>query len=183
MSHLPYPDNTFPPEVSPTHLPHLEHKYRLFADMGDDHCDLPDGRGTGMTKPAAGQGSKLYPMHYHYLLGRPSLLSDEIRDKVVYMLASRYTILTHHGCRILVNARGVFTLDPDFSRMGVEASACSREDRRESFSHLTYSAPESSRYSWMNSIVAVGLMTTSDGKTIFDAYRLTVPPDRDKCAD
>lgn len=92
-------------------------------------------------------------------------------NQKVYMLESRYTILTDDGSPIVVNAKGLFNLDPTAAKAGVGSSAGS-QDRHESYSHLTYSAPTSSSYSWMNSIVALGVMNIWDAKVVNDAYRV-----------
>lgn len=68
-----------------------------------------------------------------------------------------------------MEAKGLFNLDPSASRAGVGDSA---QDRRGGFSRLTYSAPTGSPYSWMNSIVAIGVASIWDGKVVNDAYRV-----------
>lgn len=70
-----------------------------------------------------------------------------------------------------MEAKGLFSLDPSASSSGVGNSGGS-QDRRDSFSRITYSAPENSPYSWMNSVVAIGVMTIWDGKVVNDAYRV-----------
>lgn len=92
-------------------------------------------------------------------------------NQKVYILESRYTILADDETPILVDAKGLFNLDPSASQARDGSSAGSR-DRRDSFSRLTYSAPANSPYSWMNSIVAIGVMTVWDGKIVNDAYRV-----------
>lgn len=44
-------------------------------------------------------------------------------NNIVYVLESRYTILTDDRYQILVDAKRVFTPGPDVSRVGVEALA------------------------------------------------------------
>lgn len=87
------------------------------------------------------------------------------------MLESRYTIRTDDRINILVDAKGLASLDPSDSRAD-EAKPAGSRDRPQNFSRLTYSAPTSSPYDWMNSIVALGVMTTWDGKIVNDAYRV-----------
>lgn len=92
-------------------------------------------------------------------------------NQKVYILESRYTILTNDETPILVEAKGLFNLDPSAASSGVGNSGGS-QDKRDSFSRLTYSAPENSPYTWMNSIVAIGVMNIWDGKVVNDAYRV-----------
>lgn len=87
------------------------------------------------------------------------------------MLESRYTILADDETPIVVDAKGLFSYDPSASQAGVKNSKGS-QDKRDNFSRLTYNAPKNSSYSWMNSIVAIGVMNIWDGKIVNDAYRV-----------
>lgn len=87
------------------------------------------------------------------------------------MLESRYTISTDDRIHILVDAKGLASLDPSESHADVAKSAGS-QDRPWNFSRLTYTAPTTSPYNWMNSIVALGVMTIWEGKVVNDAYRV-----------
>lgn len=92
-------------------------------------------------------------------------------NQKVYILESRYTILTNDETPILVEAKGLFHLDRSASSSGVGNSG-SLQNKRDSFSRLTHNAPTNSPYSWMNSIVAIGVVNTWDGKVVNDAYRV-----------
>lgn len=47
------------------------------------------------------------------------------------------------------------------------------QDQAEYFTQITFEAPGESPYAWMNSVVAVGVMTMDAGRPIIDCYRLT----------
>lgn len=52
------------------------------------------------------------------------------------------------------------------------------QDDVEYFTQITFEAPGGSPYRWMNTVVAVGVMTMVKGKPIIDCYRLTNFPGR-----
>ncbi|KAF4537472.1 uncharacterized protein LTHEOB_1663 [Lasiodiplodia theobromae] len=181
MSHIPSPGNAFTPEVPPMRLPHLEHEYRLIADMGSGY-EMPNMRGTGLTRSVGNiaGGTVAGPRITGKVLEN-SGADWAIRvhsKKIFYQLDARYTVLTDDGHYILVNAKGIFSLGPGVPDTGEEEPTCS-QDEVEYFSHLTYEAPGDSPYNWMNSIVAVGVMTMWENKVVIDAYRLTNFPGKE----
>lgn len=52
------------------------------------------------------------------------------------------------------------------------------QDDVEYFTQITFEASGAGPYAWMNSAVAVGVMTMAEGKPIIDCYRLTNFPGR-----
>lgn len=50
MSHVPSPGNTLTPDIPPMRLPHLEHVYRLVADMLPAGYEIPNIKGTGESR-------------------------------------------------------------------------------------------------------------------------------------
>lgn len=51
------------------------------------------------------------------------------------------------------------------------------QDDVEYFTQITFEAAGGSPYDWMNSVVAVGVMTMFEGKPVIDCYRLTNFPE------
>lgn len=181
-------------------LPHLEHLYRFIADIGGDPVEAPGTRGPGQTISAANMARGIVTgprvngkvlensgtdlatrvdsdrtasciSRIRYSPRSHPKSSDAICNYKVYMLESRYTILADDETPIVVDAKGLFSHDPSASQTGAGNSPGSH-DKRDSFSRLTYSAPQESPYSWMNSIVAIGIMSIWDGKIVNDAYRV-----------
>lgn len=181
-------------------LPHLEHLYRFIADIGGDPVEAPGTRGPGQTISAANMARGIVTgprvngkvlensgtdlatrvdsdrtasciSRIRYSPRSPSASSDEMCNHKVYMLESRYTIIADDETAIVVDAKGLFSHDPSAPQTGVRNSPGS-QDKRDSFSRLTYRAPKYSSYSWMNSIVAIGVMSIWDGKVVNDAYRV-----------
>lgn len=80
-----------------------------------------------------------------------------------------------------MNAVGKVTSGPDNqnqSRPAKGAPMTMSQDDVEYFTHITFEAPAGSPYEWLNSVVAVGVMTMFEGKPIIDCYRLTNFPGR-----
>lgn len=94
-------------------------------------------------------------------------------------LNARYTLKTEDGHFILVNAVGTVTGGPPVE--GADAAwppeqgkpLTITQDQAEYFTQITFEAAGGSPYEWMNSVVAVGVMTMDQGKPIIDCYRLT----------
>lgn len=97
------------------------------------------------------------------------------------MLNARYTLKTNDEHYILVNAVGKASSGPDNKlppRPSRDAPVTMTQDDVEYFTHVTFEAPGDSPYDWMNSVVAIGVMTMVEGKPIIDCYRLTNFPGR-----
>lgn len=94
-------------------------------------------------------------------------------------LNARYTLKTDDGHFILVNAVGTVIGGPPVE--GKDAAwppeqgkpLTITQDQAEYFTQITFEAAGGSPYEWMNSVVAVGVMTMDQGKPIIDCYRLT----------
>ncbi|KAH7401388.1 hypothetical protein BKA66DRAFT_405119 [Pyrenochaeta sp. MPI-SDFR-AT-0127] len=175
------PGNGFTPQAPPMRLPHLEHEYRLIADMGDEY-EIPKIHGTGLSRSVStiAGGTIEGPRIKGKVLDNSGAdwATRVHSEKIFYKLEARYTVLTDDGFYILVNAKGVFGLGPDIPDSGKEEPTCS-QDEIEYFSHLSYEAPGDSPYNWLNSIVAVGVMTMWENKVVIDAYRLTNFPGKE----
>jgi hypothetical protein len=87
-------------------------------------------------------------------------------------LDARYTLETDDGHYVLVNARGVYQQGPEADPR-TEAAPTVTQDDVEYFTHLSFEASSAGPYSWMNALVAVGVMTMYKNQPIIDCYRLT----------
>ncbi|KAK7720788.1 hypothetical protein SLS57_005326 [Botryosphaeria dothidea] len=182
MSHVPSPGNTLTPDIPPMRLPHLEHVYRLVADMLPAGYEIPNIKGTGESRSVVhiAGGTVTGPRIKGKVLENSGAdWAVRVRSKrIFYHLDARYAMLTDDGHHILVNAKGVFRLGPGVPDTGEEEPTCS-QDEAEYFSHLTYEAPGDSPYSWLNGIVAIGVMTIWENKVVIDSYRLTNFPGKE----
>jgi hypothetical protein len=71
-----------------------------------------------------------------------------------------------------VNAKGVFQQGPNaLSRVNTDPTVT--QDDAEYFTHLSFEASSTGPYGWMNSLVAIGVMTMFEDQPIIDCYRLT----------
>lgn len=96
-------------------------------------------------------------------------------------LNARYTLKTDDGHFILVNAVGTSAAGPEARDLAAARRAgplTVSQDDAEYFTHITFEAAGESPYGWMNSVVAVGVMTMVEGKPVIDCYRLTNFPGR-----
>ena len=94
--------------------------------------------------------------------------------QIYYRLDARYSILTDDGYHILVQARGIFQPGPvtDFVYDPPRKMKYT-QDEVEYFTHITFEAPGDSPYNWMNSIVAIGVLSSYQGHACIDCWRLT----------
>lgn len=108
-------------------------------------------------------------------------MPTHLNQKLLTKLNARYTLKTDDGHFILVNVVGTVTDGPDkegSSPPKQGAPMTVSQDDFEYFTQITFEAGGASPYAWLNSVVAVGVMTMADGKPIIDCYRLTNFPGR-----
>lgn len=123
--------------------------------------------------PKVGRQSQIRLMRAH---GNPLILRGWQSPT---KLNARYTLKTEDGHFILVNAVGTVTGGPPVE--GADAAwppeqgkpLTITQDQAEYFTQITFEAAGGTPYEWMNSVVAVGVMTMDQGKPIIDCYRLT----------
>lgn len=91
-------------------------------------------------------------------------------------LDARYTIKTDDNEYLYIRAKGIFTPPAGSTLPDIASITDLSQDQIEWFSHLRIEAG-AGKYNWLNSVVAVGVMTMKDKKICIDAYRLTNFPD------
>lgn len=91
-------------------------------------------------------------------------------------LDARYTIKTDDNEYLYIRAKGIFTPKAGSALPDIASVTDLSQDEIEWFSHLRIEAG-AGRYNWLNSVVAVGVMTMKEKKICIDAYRLTNFPD------
>jgi len=91
-------------------------------------------------------------------------------------LDARYTIKTEDDEYLYIRAKGIFTPKAGEKLPDLASVTDLSQDDIEWFSHLRIEAG-AGKYNWLNSVVAVGVMTMKNRKICIDAYRLTNFPD------
>ncbi|CCF35300.1 hypothetical protein CH063_01279 [Colletotrichum higginsianum] len=182
--HVPSPGNAFSPcgvNVPPMRRPHLDFVYRIVCDMDPGISEIPNVDNTSVTRvvlPIWG-GSVRGPRIQGKIVERSGAdwLERIHPDKVFARLNARYTLQTDDGVFILVSAHGIYNIGPGQPQTRSPARTVSQNEV-EYFTHIRFEAPGGSPYGWMNTIVAVGVMTMFEGKPVIDCYRLTNFPNK-----
>ncbi|CAN8099174.1 unnamed protein product [Discula destructiva] len=186
-AHQPSPGNEFSAGELPMRMPHLEFIYRIVAFMDPESSSIPNINNTGVSRlilPIAG-GTVRGP-HIRGEIVRNSGADwaqriGSMSSKSLTNLNARYTLKTDDGHYILVNAVGKVVVGPDTksqSRPTKGAPLTTTQDDVEYFTHITFEAGAGTPHEWLNSVVAVGVMTMFEGKPVIDCYRLTNFPER-----
>ncbi|KAH6876544.1 hypothetical protein B0T10DRAFT_521008 [Thelonectria olida] len=178
--HAPSPGNAHSPpdaDVPAMRMPHLEFVYRIVAEMdAEGISEIPSINGTSTTRmvlPILG-GCVNGPRIQGVIVEKSGADWAEVvdPDKAFWKLDAKYTLRTNDDFFILVHATGVYRNGPDVPKEVADKDTVS-QDEVEYFTHLKFEAPGKSPYSWMNGIVALGVMTMWEGKPVIDCYRLT----------
>lgn len=86
-------------------------------------------------------------------------------------LDARYTLKTDDGHYIFVKSKGIFS-SREHGFLAKRDLADMTQDDVEWFTRLQFET-DSGPYNWMNSVMALGVLSMSDKKIIIDAYRVT----------
>ncbi|KAK2035600.1 hypothetical protein LX32DRAFT_633353 [Colletotrichum zoysiae] len=160
-------------------MPHLDFVYRIVCDMDPSSYEISNVDSSSITRlvlPILG-GSVKGPRIQGKIVERSGAdwLQRTHAQKAFGRLNARYTLETDDGIFILVSAKGVFNTGP---QQEVKPPRTVSQDDVEYFTHIRFEAPGNSHYSWMNAIVAVGVMAMFEGKPVIDCYRLTNFPNQ-----
>ncbi|KAK2061729.1 hypothetical protein LY76DRAFT_614159 [Colletotrichum caudatum] len=173
-------------------MPHLDFVYRIVCNMGPSFSEISNVDSSSITRivlPILGGSVKgpriqgkiversgadwLHRSHAQKI--RAPLISITGLPGAFGRLNARHTLETDDGIFILVSAQGVFYTGP---QQEIKPPQAVSQDNVEDFPHIRFEAPGNSHYSWMNAIVAVGVTTMFEGKSVVDRYRLTNFPNQ-----
>lgn len=123
-------------------------------------------------------GTKVCKPTKFFSFQRTIATSINMVDPMKFMkLDARYTIKTDDGEYLYIRARGIFTPKTGHKLDDLSTIRNLGQDEVEWFSHLRIEAG-SGKYNWLNSVVAIGVMSMRDRKICIDAYRLTNFPNQ-----
>ncbi|KAL2212971.1 hypothetical protein CC79DRAFT_1390966 [Sarocladium strictum] len=175
--HVPSPGEAYSHGIHRMRMPHLEFVYRIVCQMTVNYTTIaavPDTNISRLVLPIAG-GTVSGPDIKGIIVPNSGadwaqVIGDELKQFT--RLDARYTLETNDGHYILVNAKGVFQQGSNaLSRVNTDPTVT--QDDAEYFTHLSFESSSTGPYGWMNSIVAIGVMTMFEDQPIIDCYRLT----------
>ncbi|WYZ43291.1 hypothetical protein EsH8_VI_000990 [Colletotrichum jinshuiense] len=176
-THAPSPGNAFSPieiAVPPMRMPHLDFIYRIVCDMDSNISEIHNVDKTDITRVVLPilSGSVKGPRIEGKIVERSGAdWAERVGvDKVFTRLHARYTLKTNDDIFILVDAEGIYRSGPGQKE---KPPSTVSQDEVEYFTHIKFEAPGRSPYNWMNSVVAIGVMTMFEGRPVIDCYRLT----------
>ncbi|KAF4344548.1 hypothetical protein FBEOM_1516 [Fusarium beomiforme] len=160
--HVPSPGNDYSrsdDDIPRMRRPYLELIYRIVAEM--DKGGVTEIKGIDGTA----KSRIVLPIQGGYVNG------PQIKGVIVEKSGADWAEVINPN-KILVKAQGIYRTGP-----GVEEQVGERDtvtqDEMEYFTHIKFEAPGDSSYGWLNGVVAIGVMTMSEGRPVIDCYRLT----------
>ncbi|KAF7190938.1 hypothetical protein HII31_08097 [Pseudocercospora fuligena] len=155
-------------------VPHLDFIYRLSCEMAPETHPVGaafDASHSRVIMPIAG-GS----VHGPGISASIEMLSGAdwgmgVKGAEFMRLDARYTLKTDDGHYIFVKSKGIFAPREDGFLAKRDPANMSQDDV-EWFTRLQFET-DSGPYNWMNSIMAIGVLSMCDKKIIIDAYRVT----------
>ncbi|KAH7029878.1 uncharacterized protein B0I36DRAFT_432474 [Microdochium trichocladiopsis] len=176
--HEPSPGELDSQGIHAMRMPHLKHVYRIVCHMSGNNTTIPNVQDTDITRlilPIAG-GTVSGPQIKGSIVPNSGadwaqLVGGE--QKRFVCLDARYPLRTGDGFDILVSAKGIYEEGPHSQARQAGPVPTVTQDDVEYFTHLTFEAAGHGPYSWMNRIVAIGVMTMFKSRPIIDCYRLT----------